>query len=372
MLQRMIFERIEQRIVVGTIAFLAIMVLIGWLAINEGGRMQAFDRQFTARAIERGASLFNANCSTCHGVDGRGVVGRGPALNTPYLFGHDFLAPVDSQITTLTGSGDTAALCDPMTEEGAAAAAAHPELGDLCTQRASLISTMQPVIDRGYDPDRPSRLANLGWGGGLNSYIYTTLVHGRPVSSYYWPQPMAAWGQTAGGPLRSDQLQDLTQYIMNWDKGNNWTTEDLLAVVQWPINPVDPSTVVAVAGDPRIGSETPLEEVMVGLADLTGDPQAGQVLYNGALACAGCHINEAVAPLTEGTWTRTVEVRLAEPQFAGYTGEMYLAESIVHPNDYIVPGYPAGVMPQNFGDRLSYQELADLIAYLKTYDGPID
>jgi mono/diheme cytochrome c family protein len=181
---------------------------------------------------------------------------------------------------------------------------------------------------------------------------------------------MAAWGQTAGGPLRMDQIEDLTNYILNWNLGSEWTVEDANAVVQFPIVPADPATIV-VSDVPTVGSATDLATITENLATVTGDPQNGQTLYNGALACAGCHLAAAVAPLLEGTWTRVNEVRLQQPENAGQTGQQYLANSIIHPNAYIAPGYPAGVMPQNFGDRLSYQDLADLIAYLETQDQPI-
>jgi mono/diheme cytochrome c family protein len=364
MLQRLLVERIEHRILVGTLAFLGIMVLVGWIAINEGGRMAAFESQYLARSIERGATLFNANCSTCHGTDGLGVVGRAPALNTPYLFGHDFLADVNREMDTLTREKEAEGTTAERIVE------IDTRLAELQAEKDTRIAGMQTAVDLGYDPEAPDRLVNLGWGGTLHNFVYTTLVHGRPTSSSYWPQPMAPWSQTAGGPLRSDQLEDLTQYILNWEKGDNWTVEDLLSVRQFPIRPVDPSTVVAVGGDPVIDASTEIAAVMEGLATVTGDPQAGMTLYNGALACAGCHINAAVAPLTEGTWTRVNEIRLLVPQFAGYTAEQYIAESITHPNDYIVEGYPAGVMPQNFGDRLTYQQLADLIAYISTHDEP--
>lgn len=364
MLQRLLVEKIEHRIIVGTVAFLGIMVLVGWLAINEGGRMMAFERQFLARSIERGAALYSSNCSSCHGADGRGVIGRAPALNSPLLFGHDFLGQIGRERTDLTFELNAEATTAERRAE------IETRLAELDTQEQGVRSQMQSAIDRGYDPEEPSRLSNVGWGGGLHSFVYTTLVSGRPVSAAYWPQPMGAWSQTAGGPLRPDQLEDLTNYILNWDKGNNWTVEDLLAVNQFPIQPVDPSTVVMTGGDPVVGADTELAVLIEGLAAVTGDPQAGMTLYNGALACAGCHMNAAVAPLTEGTWTRAVEERITLPEFADYTGEMYLVESIIHPNDYTVSGYPANVMPANFGDRLTYQQLADLVEYLKSQDQP--
>lgn len=361
-LKRLIFERIDQRIFVGILCFLAVMVLVGWIAINEGARMAAFEEQYLARSIERGATLFNSNCSTCHGIDGRGIVGRAPALNSPYLFGHDFLADVDRQINTL--NAEKAA-------EGTAAdriAAIDQELATLDSQRTVIINSLQAATALGYDPEESSRLAHLGWTGTLRAFITTTIISGRPVSAAYWPQPMAAWSQTAGGPMRMDQIEDVTNFILNWDKGSAWTVEDANAVVQFPITPVDPATVVSTGGPPVVGTASNIETITAGLAEVVGDAQNGQTLYNGALACAGCHMAEAVAPLMAGTWTRVTTERINAPENAGLTGEQYVANSIIHPNDYVVTPYPASVMPQNFGDRLTYQDLADLIAFLKTQD----
>ncbi len=127
-------------------------------------------------------------------------------------------------------------------------------------------------------------------------------------------------------------------------------------------------------GERFVGSDVP--RIMEILADLPADPVRGQLLYNNeeptadgnVLGCIGCHTEATVAPLTEGTWTRVDEIRLLEPQFAGYTHEHYLVESILLPWEYTVPDYPQFTMPNNFGDRLSYQDLADLLAYLLSQD----
>jgi mono/diheme cytochrome c family protein len=375
MLQRLIFERIEQRILVGTFAFLAIMALVGWVAINEGGRMQAFDQMFLARSVERGAYLFNANCSTCHGTDGLGAAGRAPALNSPYLFGHDYLADLNREQVGL----DRERLAEGTTAERIAEIDAR--LAEIETERVARLAQLQPAVDAGgdYDPSKPSRLSNLGWGGSLRSFLLTTLIHGRVNSGQYWPQAMVAWGQTAGGPLRTDQLEDLTNFILNYDKGDAWTVDDALAVRQYPytVQIFDPNvdsnreTIAAPETDP---ATLDLAAIDAELANFQGDPQNGQTLYNGSLACAGCHMNAAVAPPTEGTWTRVQNERLADPANAGLTGEQYLAHSILYPNLYASPGaptggaYPIGAMPANFAGRLTYQELADLVAYLRSQD----
>lgn len=105
---------------------------------------------------------------------------------------------------------------------------------------------------------------------------------------------------------------------------------------------------------------------------VSGDPLNGQLLYNSdTLACYGCHVAQAgeAAPALDGTLTRAEETRLADPALDGYTVTQYLVESIVQPGHYIAPGYN-NVMPNNFGDRLTLQDLADLLIFLESQDGP--
>ena len=51
----------------------------------------------------------------------------------------------------------------------------------------------------------------------------------------------------------------------------------------------------------------------------------------------------------------------------GLSAEEYIYQSIVYPNEYIVEGYPANVMPQIF-INLSEEELQALVSYLKTIE----
>jgi hypothetical protein len=101
-----------------------------------------------------------------------------------------------------------------------------------------------------------------------------------------------------------------------------------------------------------------------------GDPLNGQILYDGDLGCAGCHISESkIAPPIEGTYTRVEETRLLDPLLAGYSVRQYLVESIVQPAHYLVAGYQ-NIMLNNFGERLTLQDLADLVMFLESQDGP--
>lgn len=398
---RMLFERIETRVLVGIIAFVSIMVLVGWVAINENARMASFTRQYEARSIERGAELFAANCSSCHGTDGLGGAGVAPALNNPQLFGHDFIAEtrrelnaLNKQLTDLNSEKatldaenttlDTELTTEGLTDERKAEIDARKveiatrlaeievelveptrleRIAALEVEKQAFADSVFTAVEAGYDVDKPSRFEVLGWGGTTDSFILTTLIHGRPTSGAYWPAGMAAWSQRAGGPMRDDQLEDIVAYITNWDKGDAWTLEDLLAVKQFGIVPGTGTAeeIVAVGTDVNV--------ILAGLADggIVGDPVNGKALYEGrSLGCSGCHYAGGSGPIYDGIYERVVNERLTLPQFAGYTAEQYLIESIVAPGAYTVEGY-AG-MPLNFGERLDLQDVADLVEYMKSSD----
>lgn len=403
-MQRMLIDKIENRILVGIVMFVGIMVLIGWIWINENPRMQSFQRQFDARSIERGAKLFAANCSTCHGIDGRGIAGRAPALNSPHFFGYDYTAELNSQISGLeselarleeerltlaaelgTATSTRAAEITARLEEIGARVAAEgipAEIAVLQEQLNGVYSSLLPATLRGYpsqqqltdNPDWITRIGQAGWANTLESYVVTTLVHGRAQTRYLWGgNAMVAWAQSAGGPYRMDQIQDLTNYILNWDKGSEWTVEDALLVNQYAIVPRPGGG----GGEMAEAAGSDVDAILAAWESegITGDAERGKAIYDNAqpseraelLGCSGCHTGGAQAPATDLTFAAWTNERSTLDQFAGYTFEKYIVESIVNPNAYVVSGYTAGVMPGNFAGRVSIQDLADIVAYLNTY-----
>jgi mono/diheme cytochrome c family protein len=86
-----------------------------------------------------------------------------------------------------------------------------------------------------------------------------------------------------------------------------------------------------------------------------GDPAAGKAAF-AAQGCGGCHAFSAA-----GT-TASVGPDLDEA-LQGKDAE-FVRESIVDPNKVIASGYGPGIMPQDFGKKLSPKQLDDLVAFL--------
>jgi mono/diheme cytochrome c family protein len=88
--------------------------------------------------------------------------------------------------------------------------------------------------------------------------------------------------------------------------------------------------------------------------EVAGGPGAQVFANNG---CGGCHTFKAAG--SGGVTGPPLETALVAGDSAALIEEM-----IVDPNAEIAKGYPANVMPQNFGQILTKKELEDLVQYL--------
>ena len=109
------------------------------------------------------------------------------------------------------------------------------------------------------------------------------------------------------------------------------------------------------------------EEVTAGLPEdfaaalAAADPSEGSnlALING---CVGCHSVDPAVQMTGPTWANLADT--AASRQPGTSPANYLYTSITDPNQYVVAGYPAGVMPQTYGESIPQEDLANLVAYL--------
>jgi mono/diheme cytochrome c family protein len=269
-------------IALGTVGIIVIMALLGYVGLGEQERMASFSRSYQSRQIEVGAFLYENNCRSCHGPQGKGIDGVAPSINTAEIF-------------------------------------------------------------------NGQRLEAIGFNGTVEDYLGGVIAAGRPIPSEgaNYPLRMPTWGQRFGGPMRDDQIESLVWFIMNWEDR-------------------------ALAGDspapPSIGDVVGTD-IFISLPE--GDIEAGRSLSAGAAGCAGCHELSAVGP----PWApqedlpgigERVEMLVESGDYSGQATsvEQYLVESVIAPNNFIFEGYDANIMPGNYGDRLTVQELADMVAYM--------
>jgi mono/diheme cytochrome c family protein len=108
------------------------------------------------------------------------------------------------------------------------------------------------------------------------------------------------------------------------------------------------------------GTLTPTPHLNVQVASA----RQGELIFAGDGACVACHDVTDGKNLT-GPSLKGIAVNAASRE-SGFTASAYLRASILRPDSYLVPGYAAGIMSQNYGDRLNVQQVEDLVTYLLT------
>ena len=169
----------QVKIVVGTLAFMVTMVILGFAALREPNRLRAFTLAAEGRSIENGARIYFANCATCHGIEGQSQECYDAASG----------APLDCVGLPLNN----------------------------------------PLLICG---DKPDKLGPFGinWEGTKRSYIESTIAAGRVGTQ------MPTWSEEFGGPMRDDQIYDVASFILNWE--GEWFDEDgncgIIESPYWP------------------------------------------------------------------------------------------------------------------------------------------
>lgn len=291
------------KIMWGIVSSLVGIIVLLMVLVSENPRMEAQTINWEGRSIENGAKLFADNCLICHGPNGQGILGKGPALNSYYFF----------------------------TETG--------------------------------------RLKDVDWTGTLEDYVKLTIAAGRPskVESQY-PEVMPTWGGQFGGPMRGDQVVDLTLYVMNWEESALAQTPD-----EDPFQPFE-DVIRLVEFQNTAFILMSEEEQAAALEEYRSRFfRSPQTIWESE-ACFACHnleVNQVDYAGQNGPNFADLHER-AGSRVADMTAEEYVYESIVSPRAFIVETYEeVGQMPQNFAEKLSEDEIQALVAWLLNPDREI-
>ncbi len=307
------------RIIFGMVSVLAMLGVCGAVGLSDlaTDALKVRDDEFKGKLIEAGARLYTEQCARCHGLDGYGVDGQAPALVSLHFTGGQKL---------INGK---------------------PEME--ADKSGKLVPKIYPS----------QRLKDLGYNGTLEAYIESVTAGGIPSkSSSEWAAPHPVFSNVYGGPLRPDQVKNVSSYAANFKLAP--VADDPLLIIPKP------------PGANSGPQPTP--------APLSAEEKAGQAVYLGAAGCTTCHAIKLTGPQggTGPALNRlyiTAQSRIADAEYKktgkATTPEEYIRESIIAPNTYIVPKCPAGnceagVMTQNFKDTIKAEDLNNLIKYLST------
>lgn len=290
-----------------TIGLLATMITVAILAMYgtvEEDRMVTSARSFNVRSVERGAEMFDRYCASCHGPNAAGN------------------------------------MCPPLNENSG-------------------------LHGGSLGPGVAWRLEDLGWDrSDAYGYIYQTIEAGRTVSTRPWRwvgnrvtedagMAMPAWGQKYNGPLRPDQILDITNYLVNFKTKVPENLDDAVA-----FSKAIPEKVMlgdAPSADPRPDGSDPVA--------------LGAWLFKNQ-ACVTCHTMEGVSsaevgPVLTNVATNALE-RIASAEYTGTatTAAEYLRESIVAPGAFVVPEFVGGTQMLSTFGSLPAEDIDALVAYL--------
>lgn len=249
--------------------FLFTLVLV-FLFLTESKRISLFEIKFKADELERGAALYTLHCKNCHGIRGEGVGQLGPSLSDELFF----------------------------------------------TKRTS----------------------EVAWTSTLEDYVRNTTEAGRLMGT----RPIYAgngstavmppWHQRAGGPLRSDEIEAITAFVLNWE-------------------------------------ETALGKVHFEKLNITHQAsQNSEFIKRGQKVfiqhCNSCH-NYKNQDYTRYPGPDLTEIRsLASTRKPERSPEEYIEESILIPEIFHPPGFDKAAGQETCGTNLTISELKAVTTFL--------
>jgi cytochrome c oxidase subunit 2 len=120
----------------------------------------------------------------------------------------------------------------------------------------------------------------------------------------------------------------------------------------------------------KVVSQQSFDEWVASQTQVSADPVVRGQQYAQQYGCLACHSIDGstlVGPSWKGVYGS--QETLADGSTVT-VDDNYLHESIVNPGAKIVRGFPPGVMPANFADQLSEEQIMDIIAFIKSLSSP--
>ena len=197
------------------------------------------------------------------------------------------------------------------------------------------------------------RLKDIGFAGSLQDYVKLTVAAGRPANkTSQWAQMMPTWSSRYGGPLRDDQVLDVTNFVLNWEADAKTQTAETD-----PWQPFQNAPMTDIYTGQAVTTTT-------ATAESTG-PRPPQQLFVD-MGCVGCHnIDQPQTDSNKGPVAPNLGnlYEIAGTKVPGEDAVTFTHTSIVNPTAYTEPGYNP-VMPANFSERMSADEIDSLVKWI--------
>jgi len=251
-------------------ALVVTLLTLLYLLISEAGYLKIRSERQVGVNIEQGAILYDLHCKSCHGIRGEGIGQLGPALSDKKFF--------------------------------------------------------------------VERLSEIGYPQTLERYIISTSEHGRMMGTrpFYAgdgsSMVMPPWHRKYGGPLRTDEIEAITSFILNWEQ--------------------------------TAKGEIVLEKITLPEAD-AGDPAmiaAGKKVF--IENCASCHRASGVPENKQQgpELDRIKSIKNSRTETLGI--ENYIRESVLIPEQYLASGFEEMNSHAPCGAILTETELRSIISFL--------
>lgn len=375
-------ENYDRYLIAGLVLTLLILAGFTYYLFSENNRMEVAAASFESERVHLGREIFTEQCATCHGAQGEGGVGT--ALNNKALlkntFDEVFFSVIRSGVPSTQMPAWSVDFGGPLTDEEIRAVVAfiraweptapeiEPDLFVPSPERGALLFAMTCEICHGPNGEGsedapaindPGRLAALD-----NDWYRGVIRNGRPAKG------MPTWGTV----LSPNQVEDLVALIDAWRQSKDvnaaFNVTDLLGSAIYSLQTDDPESAALQVRRAIIISEGLAAELL-----RNADAQLATGDYTGALATL--EILQEQWPLGDPELGAETYATSCRPCHGG-DGEGQGIFPQLHPNDFIQSNSNAelvafiqqgrlGTAMAGFGSRLSEDEIANVVAFLRLW-----